>query len=157
MMLDRTVFEISQTIAHCPKCGFEHPSCDCDVPLVKQRAAKAIAANPQKSDRAIAKELGVSPTTVGKARQVSTSGQVSKRVGLDGKKYPARPQSKVADEEIPSAEEAEESYQRDVYDQACLILEEMSGETRQRFFAYLRRKYNADQATAAIRSGGKGA
>lgn len=38
------------------------------VPAGK-RAAAAVAANPEKSDRAIAAELGVSPTTVGKARK----------------------------------------------------------------------------------------
>jgi hypothetical protein len=45
-------------------------------------------------------------------------------------------------EEIPSEEEAEESHQQALYDQACLFLERMTGETRQRFFAHLRRKYN---------------
>jgi len=46
-------------------------------------------ANPEKSDRAIAEEIGTSPTTIGKAReQLSSGGQLdkeSKRTGLDGK------------------------------------------------------------------------
>ena len=52
------------------------------------RAAEAIAANPEKSDRAIAAEIGTSPTTIGKARaQLSTDGQLEdiQRIGLDGK------------------------------------------------------------------------
>ena len=56
------------------------------------RAAAAVAANPKKSDRAIAAELGVSPTTVGKAGELSTAGQLDTRVGLDRKvrNLPAR-------------------------------------------------------------------
>jgi hypothetical protein len=52
------------------------------------RAAEAIKASPEKSDRAIAVEIGASPTTVGKAReQLSTTGQLedTPRTGLDGK------------------------------------------------------------------------
>jgi len=50
--------------------------------------AEAIKAHPEKSDRAIAKEIGASPTTVGKAREeLSTTGQLEDkpRVGLDGR------------------------------------------------------------------------
>jgi hypothetical protein len=42
--------------------------------------------SPEKSDRVIAAEIGISPTTVGKARQLSSSGQSKKRIGKDGKK-----------------------------------------------------------------------
>lgn len=45
----------------------------------------AIEASPEKSDRAIAAELGVSPMTVGRVRSTVTSGTVAKRIGLDGK------------------------------------------------------------------------
>jgi hypothetical protein len=54
-------------------------------------------------------------------------------------------------DDMPTAEEANESYQGTLYDHACLIVdEEMSGETRQRFFAHLKRKYRqiADDAAA---------
>jgi putative DNA primase/helicase len=61
------------------------------------RAAEAIKANPDKSDRAIAEEIGASPTTVGKARtQVSTSGHLDKRTGRDGKAYQASQPTKPA-------------------------------------------------------------
>jgi hypothetical protein len=71
----------------CPKCG---NNCQCGVPYVPKtmRAAEAIKANPEKSDRAIAKEIGASPTIVGKAREeLSTAGQLEDkpRIGLDGK------------------------------------------------------------------------
>jgi hypothetical protein len=79
----------------CPKCG---NNCQCGVPYVPKtmRAAEAIKANPKKSDRAIAKEIGASPTTVGKVREELTvhDGQLkdSPRTGLDGKtrKLPAK-------------------------------------------------------------------
>ena len=46
-----------------------------------------VAANPEKSDRAIAKEIGVSHPTVGKARKELTGNglPVDTRIGLDGK------------------------------------------------------------------------
>lgn len=59
------------------------------------RAAKAVAANPGKSDRAIADNIGVSQPTVSRARKRSTDTNVSvdKRTGKDGKvrKLPRRP------------------------------------------------------------------
>jgi|SRR5262249_30977300 len=48
--------------------------------------AAVLKANPEKSDRAIAKELGVSHPTVAKARaSTGNSLPVDKRIGLDGK------------------------------------------------------------------------
>jgi hypothetical protein len=69
----------------CSKCGAER-GCDCNVPAIK-KAAAALAANPQKSDRAISAEIGVSQPTVSKARKQSTdkSLSVDARTGLDGK------------------------------------------------------------------------
>jgi hypothetical protein len=75
----------------CTACGAEaNASCNCGVAYQPKsiRATEAVKANPEKSDRAIAKEIGASPTTVGKAReQLSTTGQLedTSRVGLDGK------------------------------------------------------------------------
>lgn len=63
----------------CSSCGVD-AGCNCGAPLVSkaERAAAAIAANPGKSDRAIASEIGSSPTTVGKARsQLSSGGQLN--------------------------------------------------------------------------------
>ncbi len=60
----------------------------------RTRAADAIAANLQKSDRAIAEELGISDTTVQRARNNSGASDEApvdmstpERVGRDGKTY----------------------------------------------------------------------
>ncbi len=75
----------------CTGCGAEaNASCNCGKPYVpkKQRAADAIAANPQKSDRAIAADIGVSAETVHKARRESPANELApEREGLDGKVY----------------------------------------------------------------------
>jgi hypothetical protein len=131
----------------CTVCGAEaNASCNCGQPYVpaKQRAAEAVAANPQKSDRAIAEEIGVSHPTVAKARKEATGNDLpvdKPRVGKDGKTRRLPEKSKEAkggrnnSDDMPTEEEAEESWQNDLYDQACLLLEQMAGETRQRFFA----------------------
>ena len=140
----------------CSSCGAAGiAACDCGAPYMPaaDRAAKAIAANPKKSDRAIAAELDISPTTVGKARQLSSGGQlatgdyspVDTRVGLDGKvRHMPQRKPKPKPEEMPTDEEAEESFQADLYDQACWLLEQMASATRRKFFATLRRKYHDD-------------
>src|SRR5262249_20820609 len=52
--------------------------------------AKLLKANPQLSDRAIATQAKVSPTTVGEVRKTTVqSGQSETRTGLDGKKRKA--------------------------------------------------------------------
>jgi hypothetical protein len=56
----------------------------------------AVAADPRKSDRAIAEQIGVSHPTVAKARKKATTGKdfpVDKRTGRDGKarKMPSKP------------------------------------------------------------------
>jgi hypothetical protein len=65
--------------------------CDCGAPYVSagQRAAEALKANPEKSNRSIADDIGVSEFTVRKARKKSTSSkdEVEKRIGRDGKEY----------------------------------------------------------------------
>jgi hypothetical protein len=79
--------EIVETVVRyeCPKCG---NNCQCGVPYVPKtaRAREAIEANPEKSNRAIAAEIGADEKTVRKARK-STADQsaVQERVGLDGK------------------------------------------------------------------------
>jgi hypothetical protein len=55
-------------------------------------AARELAANPEKSDRGIAKELGVSHQTVKRERAKLGVTDVTpeKRIGRDGKRYPAK-------------------------------------------------------------------
>jgi len=132
-------------IIQCEKCGSKaHASCNCGAIYLpaSTRAAEAIKANPEKSDRAIAADIGVSQPTVSKARKATDNGlSVDKRIGLDGKAR--RQPAKKAANELPSEEEAEASYQQTLYEQACSLLQSMASETRQRFFAHLRKTYAA--------------
>lgn len=77
----------------CSKCGAKaRPGCNCGVAYVPAHvfAAKAVAAHPEKSDRAIAKEIGVDHKTIAKARKsVGDKSPTAKRVGADGKHYNA--------------------------------------------------------------------
>jgi|ERR1700682_4363186 len=55
-------------------------------------AAKAVKANPEKSDHVIAKDIGVASNTVREARKSVTRNSVTepaRRIGKDGKNYPA--------------------------------------------------------------------
>lgn len=88
----------------CSGCGASADvSCNCGVPYIPAtaRAAKAIAKNPNKSDRAIAADLGIGNATVSRARRKSTVSRdtVKKRVGRDGKarKLPKRPEPVISD------------------------------------------------------------
>ena len=78
----------------CTECGASgEGSCRCGAPYVApgQRAAEAVTANPNKSDRAIAADIGVDHKTVSKARK--SGGEYSppeKRTGKDGKSYPVK-------------------------------------------------------------------
>jgi hypothetical protein len=164
----------------CSACGAAgEANCDCGAPYMPAsvRAAKAITATPNKSDRAIAAEIGVADRTVNRARATATHDAVESRVGLDGKarKQPAKrkrlpPPIKVAYKVEPTPANAaikvkvetrdndgvmpteaenqryrtvagEECYQQNLFDQVCVLLEQMTDETRKKFFAHLRGKY----------------
>jgi hypothetical protein len=108
-------------LIRCVKCGIAAKCpCGCGVPYVSdhpwanpdpltktsalERAAEAVAANPEKSNRAIAAEIGVSAQTVKRARaagktvahdvavDVAVDVEVDERVGRDGRrrKLPAK-------------------------------------------------------------------
>jgi hypothetical protein len=89
-MMPNTVIQFAVQRLSCSECGAEaNASCNCGKPYIpaKVRAAEAIKANPQKSDRAIAADIGVSHTTVQEARK-STGNNLpvdEPRIGLDGK------------------------------------------------------------------------
>jgi hypothetical protein len=89
----------------CSACGADR-GCDCSAPAI-EKAAAAIAANPRKSGRAIAAEIGVSHTTVQNARKqvandlppepagrADDSAPEDIRIGRDGKSYPAEKKKK---------------------------------------------------------------
>jgi hypothetical protein len=80
----------------CSKCGATAVAwCKCGVAYVPagERAAKAVADNLEKSDRAIAAEIGVGSNTVRRARKTGAPhgapAKSEKRTGKDGKKYPS--------------------------------------------------------------------
>jgi hypothetical protein len=114
------VQHIKQSKFICSSCGSAR-DCDCNAPA-RLRAIEAVKVNPEKSDRAIAKDVGASPTTVGKARgQVSTTGHLNgkktakgdantsptKRIGRDGKAYPAKQKpTRKPSEQKPNAPHA---------------------------------------------------
>jgi hypothetical protein len=79
----------SIALLECSSCGATaDASCNCGAPYVpaRERAAAAVAANPEKSDRAIAADIGVSHPTVAKARKTTGNNlPVDGRVGMDGK------------------------------------------------------------------------
>jgi len=74
--------------AKCSACGTE-ATCECNAPYVPagERAAAAVAASPEKSNRAIAAEIGVSDKTVAAARKATAehSAVPATRTGRDGK------------------------------------------------------------------------
>jgi hypothetical protein len=93
-LLDPPAFKVAVQRLICTSCGSEaNASCTCGVAYMPKsiRAAEAIAKNPEKSDRAIAVEIGVSQPTVSKARTTDKRFSVEARTGLDGKtrKMPA--------------------------------------------------------------------
>src|SRR5262245_43793775 len=102
-----TVVSFPVTVAlECPECGATgQGSCHCGVPYVPARdaAAKAIAENPDLSDRAIAEKTGISHATVSRHRASTVSPEtVEPRIGRDGKrrKMPAKRQpSQLRDED----------------------------------------------------------
>jgi hypothetical protein len=55
-------------------------------------AARAVKAHPEKSDRAIAKEIGIDHKTVARARKSVGDKSPTRRVGADGKQYRATKQ-----------------------------------------------------------------
>jgi hypothetical protein len=83
----------------CTACGASATaSCDCGVAYAPAgaRAAAAIAAHPEKSDRAIAAEEGIGRETVRRARKSTAPCGAVERIGLDGKtrKLPSKPVEK---------------------------------------------------------------
>jgi hypothetical protein len=74
----------------CSGCGVTvDAACDCGKPYVSAgvAAAKAIKAHPEKSNSAIAQEIGVNEKTVRRIRG-SAKAETDRRIGKDGKSYP---------------------------------------------------------------------
>jgi hypothetical protein len=82
---------INETLARyeCPKCG---NNCQCGVPYVPKtvRVAEYDKANPGKSTRQAAADLGLSHMTVERSREAAVTDVTPETViGRDGKSYPA--------------------------------------------------------------------
>jgi hypothetical protein len=74
----------------CSSCGATaEATCGCGVGYVPMTEYVARRDDGSKSARVVAAELGVSKDAVHRARQVSQSATPEKRVGRDGKSYPA--------------------------------------------------------------------
>lgn len=89
----------SLAMLECSNCGATtNAACNCGVAYVpaSQRAAEAITADPTKSNRAIADQIGVSEPTVRRARGASGDAPATV-IGKDGKSYPAERPSKPAE------------------------------------------------------------
>ena len=97
----------------CSSCGAAGiAACDCGAPYMPaaERAAKAIAANPDKSVREIADEIGVGKSTISRIRQATVpDGTVTTRTGKDGVTRVLPKRKPKPEEVIPTEEEAEES------------------------------------------------
>ena len=85
----RPAFHLSVVRLACSACGAEaNASCNCGKPYSpRERAAEVVAAHPEKSNRAIADEIGASEATVRRARDATASGDAvaEPRIGRDGK------------------------------------------------------------------------
>jgi hypothetical protein len=89
----------------CAKCGAKAiAGCDCEGGVYYPAhiaAANAIAAHPNKSNRAIAAETGIAEVTIRRARSTASNDAVEKRVGLDGKtrRMPSHSNNQITEEE----------------------------------------------------------
>jgi hypothetical protein len=105
-----TVIPMSIQRMVCTGCGAEaNASCNCGVSYVPkaQRAAEAVKANPEKSNRVIAEDVGVDEKEVRRQRaKLGADMSAPENVtGRDGKSYPAKKaKPKVATDSPPSAD-----------------------------------------------------
>ena len=91
-LIDPPAIKIAVQRITCTACGAEaNATCTCGVAYMPKsvQAAEAIKANPERSNRAIAQETGLSEQTVRRARQGAPSGAPETVTGRDGKSYPA--------------------------------------------------------------------
>lgn len=111
-----TVIQFSVQRLSCTGCGAEaNASCDCGLSYVPKavRAAEAVRANPEKSDRAIAADLGIGATTVREARarhRAPEDDELEERIGRDGKSYSVKPRAQIIEE--PENCDTEEDFWR---------------------------------------------
>jgi hypothetical protein len=141
-------------IMRCSQCGeTTNAACECGVAYVSagEYAAQAIAAHPEKSSRAIAAEIGVDHKTVSAARARGENSPPEKRVGMDGKSYPAkRPPGEEPERDMDAELAANRAYLRSpeftavavsrVVEFAKGYAKEMSVSQRREFLSQLRER-----------------
>jgi hypothetical protein len=152
---------ISAQVWTCTRCGGEDPkSCGCSAATATSREIQAAKkeANRQatKKYRAKSKAASYDATVenVGESPKARKPGTTSWLEDEDGRlrrvsraefeaAWPAvgRAAAEVL-AEISPEEEAEKSYQETLYDKACMLLKEMTEETRQKFFASIMEKFS---------------
>jgi hypothetical protein len=81
------------------------------------------------------------------APAVEKLAELREKQRIADRKYQAKKrqlkQRRVDIDEMPTEEEADESWQQSIYDSACMLVDErMWQATRQRFFQHLRSKYH---------------
>jgi len=92
-----------ELLFRCSACGADR-GCDCNAPAI-EKIAEALSANPKGSTRAIAKAAGVSQSAAQRAMKppepsgsgASDDAPDAKRLGRDGKSYPATRAHRVQD------------------------------------------------------------
>jgi hypothetical protein len=99
--MEKPIPEIRRSIVQlqCTLCGRETvAACNCNAVYrpKAQQAAEAIAAHPEKSNRALAEEIGTSEATMRRARGASSDAPDTV-TGRDGKEYPAKRPSYIPD------------------------------------------------------------
>ncbi|MCW2286224.1 hypothetical protein M2323_004037 [Rhodoblastus acidophilus] len=90
--LERIVMEAAANVSSEDTCAQTSVSAAGSIPATVQRGQieAAIAADPSRSDRSVARELGCSPTTVGKVRASMGLGAVARSVQRGGQMFAAR-------------------------------------------------------------------
>lgn len=117
----------------CTGCGATvDAACDCGVPYMPagQRAAAAIEANPHKSNRAIAEEIGVSEGTVRSVRKSTAQDYaVEPRVGMDGKvrRMPSRRDNDNAEDAFAPATPMERKASFLIFSNEALLMAQYEG------------------------------
>lgn len=136
------VYPISIRRMVCSGCGAE-ASCNCGKPYVPmaERAREAIKANPEKSDRAIAADIGVHHSTVNEVRNQLSDEPTVERIGLDGKtrKLPQRADDfavkDIIVDKIRKAVVADYLGDGGIVEQALVLVGKMNDDERRRFDA----------------------
>jgi hypothetical protein len=113
--------------------------------VLNHGTAELIAAVEQ-GEVPVAMAADIAKLPVNEQREVLSRGEkevlaAAKDIRTNKMKAPKANGNTTEHDDMPTAEEAEESYQETIYDQACLFLESMTGATRQRLFAHISRDF----------------